>query len=114
MGSARRDCSIRKSTTDCEGAMPDRIRPRSLLTRRTLTLGAAGAGIPHAAGARAAGAEVIKQRGTANVGTQADYPPFEFIQDGKIVGYDRDLLDAVIASWSVKLKQVDLPFAGLL
>jgi polar amino acid transport system substrate-binding protein len=65
-------------------------------------------------GVRAQGLVAIKQRGTANVATQADYPPFEFIQDGKIIGYDKDLLDAVIAKWGVKLDQIDLPFAGLL
>ena len=67
-----------------------------------------------AAAAHADGLGPIKARGQVNVGTQADYPPFEFIQDGKIVGYDKDLLDAIVATWGVKLSQVDLPFAGLL
>jgi polar amino acid transport system substrate-binding protein len=85
------------------------------LTRRSLpAVAVAGAGLVLGRRAHAAGLEPIKQRGTVNVGTQADYPPFEFIQDGKIVGYDKDLLDAIVASWGVKLNQVDLPFAGLL
>jgi polar amino acid transport system substrate-binding protein len=67
-----------------------------------------------AATAQAQDLHAIKQRGTVNVGTQADYPPFEFIQDGKIVGYDEDLLNLVVSSWGVKLNQLDLPFAGLL
>src|SRR5690349_15219455 len=94
--------------------MPNRVEPRIRLSRRTIALGAAALGLTYSAGARAAGVEAIKQRGIANVGTQADYPPFEFIQDGKIVGYDKDLLDAVISDWGVKLNQLDLPFAGLL
>src|SRR5690348_18482933 len=94
--------------------MPDRAEPHMRLTRRRLGLGAAAVALAYSTGARAAGVEVIKQRGIANVGTQADYPPFEFIQDGKIVGYDKDLLDAVISDWGVKLNQLDLPFAGLL
>jgi len=94
--------------------MPDRAVPPFRLTRRSLALGAAAVGLTLSAGARAAGVEAIKQRGVANVATQADYPPFEFIQDGKIVGYDKDLLDAVVAEWGVKLNQIDLPFAGLL
>jgi polar amino acid transport system substrate-binding protein len=77
-------------------------------------MAAAGAGAALAFGARAQGLDPIQKRGTVKVGTQADYPPFEFIQDGKIVGYDKDLLDAVVADWGVKLDQVDLPFAGLL
>jgi polar amino acid transport system substrate-binding protein len=67
-----------------------------------------------AATAQAQDLDAIKRRGTVNVGTQADYPPFEFIQDGKIVGYDEDLLNLVVSSWGVKLNQLDLPFAGLL
>jgi polar amino acid transport system substrate-binding protein len=82
--------------------------------RRFLPAFALGAAMAFAFGARADGLAVIKQRGVALVGTQADYPPFEFIQDGKIVGYDKDLLDSIIAAWSVKLEQLDLPFAGLL
>ncbi len=54
----------------------------------------------------------IKQRGVINVGTQADYPPFEFIQDSKIVGYDKDLLDLVVASASTKSKPARPAFRG--
>jgi polar amino acid transport system substrate-binding protein len=64
--------------------------------------------------AKAQSLAAIKQRGTVTVATQADYPPFEFIQDGKIVGYDKDLLDNIVANWGVKLDQVDLPFSGIL
>src|SRR5262249_2150704 len=84
------------------------------LTRRFLPVLTLGAALAFAFGARAEGLATIKQRGVALVGTQADYPPFEFIQDGKIVGYDKDLLDSIIAAWGVKLEQIDLPFAGLL
>jgi polar amino acid transport system substrate-binding protein len=64
--------------------------------------------------AKAQNLAAIKQRGTVIVATQADYPPFEFIQDGKIVGYDKDLLDNIVANWGVKLEQIDLPFSGIL
>jgi len=83
-------------------------------TSRLLPAFAFGLAIAFAFNACADGLGTIKQRGTALVGTQADYPPFEFIENGKIVGYDKDLLDAVIAAWGVKLDQLDLPFAGLL
>jgi polar amino acid transport system substrate-binding protein len=56
----------------------------------------------------------IKSHGKAVVGTEAAYAPFEFIQDGKIVGYDKDILDRIIASWGVTLEQIDVPFAGIL
>jgi polar amino acid transport system substrate-binding protein len=56
----------------------------------------------------------IKQRGTIVVATEALYNPFEFVQDGKIVGYDEDLLHAIVAAWGVKLEQLDVPFSGIL
>jgi polar amino acid transport system substrate-binding protein len=56
----------------------------------------------------------IKKRGQVTVGTEAAYYPFEFIENGKIVGYDEDVLDAIIKSWGLKMEQLDLPFAGIL
>ena len=56
----------------------------------------------------------IKQRGKLVVGTEAAYAPFEFVQDGKIVGYDKDVLDHIVKSWGVELEQLDVPFAGIL
>jgi len=56
----------------------------------------------------------IKKRGQVNVATEAAYYPFEFIEGGKIVGYDKDILDDIIKAWGIKLNQLDLPFAGIL
>jgi polar amino acid transport system substrate-binding protein len=56
----------------------------------------------------------IKSRGKLVVGTEAAYAPFEFVQDGKIVGYDKDVLDRIVAAWGVELEQLDVPFAGIL
>jgi polar amino acid transport system substrate-binding protein len=56
----------------------------------------------------------IKKKGQVIVGTEAAYYPFEFIENGKIVGYDKDVLDAIIKSWGFKMEQLDLPFAGIL
>jgi polar amino acid transport system substrate-binding protein len=67
-----------------------------------------------ASAARATDLAEIKSHGKAVVGTEAAYSPFEFIQDGKIVGYDKDILDHIIADWGVKLEQIDVPFAGIL
>jgi len=73
----------------------------------------AGAGF-FSAGAGALTLEDIKERGKIVVGTEAAYAPFEFIEDGKIVGYDKDVLDLIIESWGVELEQLDVPFAGIL
>jgi polar amino acid transport system substrate-binding protein len=55
----------------------------------------------------------IKQKGVVTVGTEAAFPPFEFVQDGKIVGYSKDILDSIVADLGVKLNQLDVPFDGL-
>lgn len=48
------------------------------------------------------------------VGTEAAFPPFEFVEDGKIVGYGKDILDVVVAELGVELEQLDLPWQGIL
>ena len=35
---------------------------------------------------------MIKRTGTTTVGTEAAFPPFEMVKDGKIVGYGKDIL----------------------
>ena len=56
----------------------------------------------------------IKKTGQVTVGTEAAFPPFEFVQDGKIVGYGKDMLDIIIADLGVELNQLDLPWQGIL
>lgn len=58
--------------------------------------------------------EKIKSTGEVTVGTEAAFPPFEFIEDGKIVGYGKDILDYVVADLDVELNQLDLPWQGIL
>jgi polar amino acid transport system substrate-binding protein len=56
----------------------------------------------------------IKASGKMVVGTEAALPPFEFIRDGKIVGYGRDILDYVAKDMGVQVEQLDLPWQGIL
>ncbi len=58
--------------------------------------------------------ERIRRTGTVTVGTEAAYPPFEFVQDGKIIGYGSDLLAEVVKALGVKVTQLDLPWQGIL
>ena len=59
--------------------------------------------------------ERIKRTGELTVGTEAAYPPFEFVKDGKIVGYGSDILAEVVKELGVKkLNQLDLPWQGIL
>lgn len=59
--------------------------------------------------------ERIKAKKEIVIATEARYAPFEYIENGKIVGYDADLMRAIMAQIpDVKVKQLDLPFQGLL
>jgi polar amino acid transport system substrate-binding protein len=55
----------------------------------------------------------IKKAGKTTVGTEAAFPPFEFVENGKIVGYGKDILDAIVADLGVQLEQLDLPYQGI-
>lgn len=57
----------------------------------------------------------IKQKGELTVGTEARFPPFEFVKDGKIVGYSSDMMELIMKELpNVKLNQLDLPWQGIL
>jgi polar amino acid transport system substrate-binding protein len=58
--------------------------------------------------------EKIKRTGKVTVGKEAAFPPFEFVENGKIVGYGKDILDYIIADLGVELVQLDLPWQGIL
>jgi polar amino acid transport system substrate-binding protein len=57
----------------------------------------------------------IKDKKEIVIATEAAYQPYEFIKDGKIVGYDKDLLTFVLEALpEVNLKQDDVPWASVL
>lgn len=85
---------------------------RTYLAAFAVALVAAGA-LPLAAAAETT-LERIKREGRVVVGTEAAFPPFEFVQDGEIVGYGKDILDVVIEELDVELEQLDLPWQGIL
>ncbi len=57
--------------------------------------------------------EKIKRTGVMTVGTSAAYAPFEYIADGKIVGYDVDLAEAVAKRMNVKVEWQEIDFKGI-
>ncbi|QYD73448.1 transporter substrate-binding domain-containing protein [Paraburkholderia edwinii] len=56
----------------------------------------------------------IRKRGKLTVGTEAAYEPFEFVENGQVVGYGHDILEYMAGKLGVSLNQVNLPFQGLL
>src|SRR5690349_3665901 len=59
--------------------------------------------------------ESIKQAGVIKVGTSADYPPFESVDEsGNKVGFDIELMTEVAKRLGIKLEWVDMPFDSLI
>lgn len=56
----------------------------------------------------------IKAKGKVVVGTEAAFEPFEFVENGKIVGYGADILKIIAEDLGVEVEQLDLPFQGIL
>ena len=58
----------------------------------------------------------IKSEGVLTVGTEARFPPFEFVENGEIVGYSTDIMAEIMASAfpGVELVRLDLPWQGIL
>jgi polar amino acid transport system substrate-binding protein len=71
--------------------------------------------ITDAPSARADLLDEIKQRGTFVVGTEARFPPFEFVEGGEIVGYSADMMEHIMEELpGVTLERLDLPWQGIL
>lgn len=59
--------------------------------------------------------EAIKQAGVIKVGTSADYPPFESVdENGNKVGFDIELMEEIAKRLGVKVEWVDMPFDSLI
>lgn len=48
------------------------------------------------------------------IGTTAEYPPFETLENGEIVGYDADVIDAVAKKLGIEYEWKDMNFDGLI
>jgi polar amino acid transport system substrate-binding protein len=64
--------------------------------------------------ASAASLEEIKARGYMIVATEDDYKPFEFMENGKPVGFDNDLLAEFRKVVPFEIRQEVIPWTGLL
>jgi len=61
------------------------------------------------------GSEVVEPaKKTLVMGTSADYPPFEFIKDQQIVGFDVELAEIVANRLGYSLYMRDISFPGLI
>ena len=94
--------------------------PRSISRRTLLGAGAAllatgslvDSGVLHAQGAKTL--DKIKAAGVMVIGNGGAFPPFEFVADGVLTGFDRDLGDELCRRMGVKAQWVVSDFAGLI
>jgi polar amino acid transport system substrate-binding protein len=56
----------------------------------------------------------VTSKGKIVVATEVAYPPMEFLKDGKVVGYGKDILDLIVTDMGVELEQLQLPWDGIL
>ena len=87
------------------------------MLRRTVLTGAGSAALLGLATTRPARADTldeVKKRGTLVVGMEAAYVPYEFFKDGKIIGYDPDIIDTFIPKLGVKAQLVDTAWNGII
>ena len=85
--------------------------------RRTLLTGAGAAGLlalPAIHPARADTLDEVKKRGTLVVGMEVAYVPYEFFKDGKIVGYDPDIIAQIVPKLGVKAQLIDTAWNGII
>ncbi|MGB8981768.1 MAG: transporter substrate-binding domain-containing protein [Anaerolineales bacterium] len=81
----------------------------ALLVAASIVLSACGGG------AAANHLEAIKDAGVIKVGTSADYPPFESVDEsGNKVGFDIELMAEIANRLGVELEWVDMPFDSLI
>jgi polar amino acid transport system substrate-binding protein len=87
------------------------------MDRRSLLLGTGAAAIVGVSGLREARADAMadaKKRGTLIIGMEAAYVPYEYFQDGKIIGYDCDIAAVLCDKLGVKPMFVDTAWAGII
>lgn len=88
--------------------------------RRVLTAGgiaAAGLAAPALIGTAHAADDILakaKAAGELKIGTETEFAPFDFIKDGKAVGFNYDLLAAVSKEMGLKFTFVALPWESVI
>ena len=59
--------------------------------------------------------EAVRQAGKMVVGTSADYPPFEYVDEaGEMIGFDIDLANEIGKQMDLEVEIIDMPFDSLI
>jgi polar amino acid transport system substrate-binding protein len=59
------------------------------------------------------GLQRMRTRGVLRVATDATYPPFEFMQNEKIVGFDQEIGDEIGRELGVPVEYVSMEWSGV-
>lgn len=62
----------------------------------------------------ACGEKKAEEKKVIYVGTNAEFPPFEYMEEGKITGFDMDLIKEIAKEMGTEIKIEDMTFDGLL
>jgi polar amino acid transport system substrate-binding protein len=92
--------------------MTHRNKPFLSLSRRVALVAAAG--LLAAAAAQARSIEDIRKSGTIVVASEGKFAPFNFVENGKLSGFEIDVANAVAAKMGVKVEWKSMGFDGLL
>src|SRR5262245_30633029 len=55
----------------------------------------------------------VKKKGVLVAGSSAEYPPFEFVADGKLIGYDVEMAEEITRRMGVKVEWEKIDFKGI-
>lgn len=58
--------------------------------------------------------DVERTNGTLTVGTNAEFPPYEYYEEGKITGIDMDIMQSVCDKLGMELKIEDMAFDSVI
>ncbi len=92
-----------------EDHVSGRIPRLSALVAVAVTVLATASACGGGDGVTVQGAKLVK-KGQLTTCTHLPYPPFQFVKDGKVVGFDVDVMDLVAKKLGVTQKVVDTPF----
>jgi ABC-type amino acid transport substrate-binding protein len=91
-----------------------RIPKYRILRRSPQVLAAAAILVVLSGGAQAQTTlEAVRAKGVLVAGSSAEYPPFEYVADGKLVGYDIDMADEIARRMGVKVQWEKIDFKGI-
>lgn len=103
--------------TACSGGGQSSAAPSEAAPAQSPAEGASSEAAPEEAPSEAASGDLwtdIQARGKLIVGTSADYPPHEYVENGEFVGFDMDIIKEVGKRLNLEVEIIDMGFDTLI